>query len=100
MFHDPLDWGLIVSRRSFQLRAVFVSRSSFHAGQILCDIIQSDGIVGGPYVDPRTNQDPVELGFANPDLLWKSNFPRPRLGQGGFKVAFQGIYQVGFLPLM
>lgn len=73
MFHDPLDWGLDC--------------------QILCDIIQSDGIVGGPYVDPRTNQDPVELVFCNPDLLWKSNFPRPRLGQGGFKVAFQGIYQ-------
>ncbi|KAF9453937.1 HAD-superfamily hydrolase [Macrolepiota fuliginosa MF-IS2] len=72
VFHDPRDWALDC--------------------QILCDIIQSDGIVGGPYVDPKKNQDPVELVFCNPDLLWKSEFPRPRLGQGGFKAAFQGVY--------
>jgi hypothetical protein len=67
------------------------------SGQILCDIVQSNGIVGGPYVDPKTNKNPVKLVFCNPDLLWKSDFPRPRIGQGGFKVAFQGVYEVCLL---
>ncbi|KAJ3568445.1 hypothetical protein NP233_g5708 [Leucocoprinus birnbaumii] len=73
VFHDPRDWALDC--------------------QVLCDIIQSDGIVGGPYINPKTSSNPVELVFCNPDLLWKSDFPRPRLGQGGFKAAFQGVYQ-------
>ncbi|KAF5351899.1 hypothetical protein D9756_007478 [Leucocoprinus leucothites] len=73
VFHDPRDWALDC--------------------QILCDIIQSGGVVGGPHIDPMKNPDPVELVFCNPDLLWKSDFPRPRLGQGGFKAAFQGVYQ-------
>lgn len=67
------------------------------SGQILCDIIQSNGIIGGPYIDPKTNHDPIELVFCNPDLLWKSDFARPRLGQGGFKASFQGVYQVRLL---
>ncbi|XP_006460901.1 hypothetical protein AGABI2DRAFT_204203 [Agaricus bisporus var. bisporus H97] len=73
VFHDPRDWALDC--------------------QILCDIIQSNGIIGGPYIDPKTNHDPIELVFCNPDLLWKSDFARPRLGQGGFKASFQGVYQ-------
>ena len=62
--------------------------------QILCDLIQSSGIIGGPYVSPEERTTPpVELVFCNPDLLWRSGFPRPRLGQGAFKEAFQAVYK-------
>ncbi|KAI9442660.1 HAD-like domain-containing protein [Lactarius indigo] len=36
---------------------------------------------------------PVELVFCNPDLQWRSEFPRPRLGQGAFREAFQAVHQ-------
>lgn len=66
--------------------------------QILCDVIQSGGIIGGPYVDPRDkNYKPVDLIFCNPDLIWKTDFPNSRLGQGGFKEAFKGVYKVNLL---
>jgi len=62
--------------------------------QILCDLIQSNGIVGGPYVSPEERTTaPVELVFCNPDLLWRSDFPRPRFGQGAFREAFQAVYK-------
>ncbi|KAL0579756.1 hypothetical protein V5O48_002250 [Marasmius crinis-equi] len=69
VFHDPRNWGTDI--------------------QIMLDIIQSGGIIGNPYVDPKTS--PVEIIFCNPDLLWKSDFPRPRLGQGAFKESFQAV---------
>ena len=35
--------------------------------------------------------------FCNPDLIWKSEFDRPRLGQGAFKESFLAVYQVFIL---
>ncbi|GJE96802.1 HAD-superfamily hydrolase [Phanerochaete sordida] len=70
VFHDPRNWALDV--------------------QVLCDIILSGGIVGGPYHEPAV---PVELVFCNPDLIWRSDFDRPRLGQGAFREAFQAVYR-------
>ncbi|KAG6857775.1 hypothetical protein H0H87_004191 [Tephrocybe sp. NHM501043] len=62
--------------------------------QVLCDIIQSNGLIGGPYVPLNERSDePVEVVFCNPDLLWRSDFARPRLGQGAFKEAFQAVYK-------
>lgn len=63
--------------------------------QVLCDVIQSSGIIGGPYVPfEQRIVNPIEVVFCNPDLLWRSDFERPRLGQGGFKEAFQAVYKV------
>lgn len=59
----------------------------------MCDVIQSGGVVGGPYLGDRT-RTAVDLVFCNPDLIWKSDFDRPRLGQGAFKEAFQGVFKV------
>ncbi|TBU38601.1 HAD hydrolase [Dichomitus squalens] len=78
VFHDPRNWSLDI--------------------QVILDVIRSRGIVGGPYLDPSptSNQQslpPVELVLCNPDLLWKSDFPQPRLGQGAFREAFQAVYQ-------
>ncbi|KZT72148.1 HAD-superfamily hydrolase [Daedalea quercina L-15889] len=82
VFHDPRNWALDI--------------------QILCDVFQSGGIIGGPYASGRTvggskeqaiGQQHPELVFCNPDLLWKATFERPRLGQGGFRIAFQAVYK-------
>ncbi|KAF8200742.1 HAD-like domain-containing protein [Pholiota molesta] len=73
VYHDPRNWALDV--------------------QVICDVIQSAGIIGGPYKAISEQETPVELIFCNPDLLWKSDFDRPRIGQGGFRVAFQAIYR-------
>jgi len=71
VFHDPRNWALDV--------------------QVICDVILSGGIIGGPFVHPNERPE-LELVFCNPDLLWRSDFSRPRLGQGAFKEAFQAVY--------
>ncbi|KAF7321495.1 hypothetical protein MKEN_00670300 [Mycena kentingensis (nom. inval.)] len=73
VYHDPRNWALDI--------------------QVICDVIQSEGRIGGPYVPVKDQKHPVELVFCNPDLIWKSEFDRPRLGQGGFKAAFQGVFK-------
>lgn len=55
--------------------------------------------MGGPYLPDHTRKA-VDLVFCNPDLVWKSDFDRPRLGQGAFKVAFQAVYKVTALNLL
>jgi len=73
VFHDPRNWAADI--------------------QIACDVIQSGGLVGGPHIPINQQQNPVELVFCNPDLIWRSDFNLPRLGQGAFKVAFQAVFQ-------
>ncbi|CDO77700.1 hypothetical protein BN946_scf184969.g51 [Trametes cinnabarina] len=91
VFHDPRNWSLDI--------------------QIVIDLIRARGIIGGRYLDtpPPAEQQPlphhrssngieasevpIELVFCNPDLLWKSDFPQPRLGQGAFREAFQAVYK-------
>jgi ribonucleotide monophosphatase NagD (HAD superfamily) len=72
VFHDPRNWGLDI--------------------QVICDIILSGGTVGAPY--QRKHDTTVELVFCNPDLIWRNDFPRPRLGQGAFAKAFQAVFKV------
>ncbi|KDR75303.1 hypothetical protein GALMADRAFT_249318 [Galerina marginata CBS 339.88] len=73
VYHDPRNWALDV--------------------QIACDVIQSAGIIGGPYQPLDKQKDPVKLVFCNPDLVWRSDFNRPRIGQGAFKQAFQAVFK-------
>lgn len=72
VFHDPRNWALDI--------------------QVMCDVIQSGGIVGGPYVS-KCARKPVDLVFCNPDLVWRSDFEHPRTGQGTFKEAFQAVFK-------
>jgi ribonucleotide monophosphatase NagD (HAD superfamily) len=74
VFHDPRQWAIDI--------------------QVMCDILQSGGIVNGPYVSLDKHTDHVELVFCNPDLTWRSDFEKPRLGQGAFITAFQAVYMV------
>ncbi|KAG1742113.1 HAD-like domain-containing protein [Suillus lakei] len=70
VFHDPRNWALDT--------------------QIMCDVIL--GIIGGSHASNHTRK-PVDLVFCNPDLIWQSDFEAPRIGQGGFRVAFQAVFQ-------
>ncbi|KAJ3787292.1 HAD-like domain-containing protein [Lentinula aff. detonsa] len=70
--HDPRNWGVDV--------------------QIMCDVLRSGGLLEGPYVD--ATKQTIQVVFCNPDLIWKSDFPRPRLGQGAFKASFQAVYKM------
>ncbi|KAJ7497059.1 HAD-like domain-containing protein [Mycena latifolia] len=71
VFHDPRNWALDI--------------------QVICDVLQSGGVIGGPYLENQIK--PVELVLCNPDLIWRSDFERPRLGQGAFKEAFQAVFK-------
>lgn len=35
----------------------------------------------------------VPVYFSNPDLLWATDFPAPRFGQGAFAAALRTLYQ-------
>ncbi|KAF8499592.1 HAD-like domain-containing protein [Russula emetica] len=71
VFHDPRNWALDI--------------------QVMTDVILSRGIINRSR--PIDGATPVELIFCNPDLLWRSEFPRPRLGQGAFREAFQAVFK-------
>jgi len=70
VFHDPRNWGVDI--------------------QVMCDLIQSGGVIGGPH---KHSNKPVELIFCNADLLWRSDFDQPRFGQGAFLAAFQAVFK-------
>ncbi|KAH8119510.1 HAD hydrolase [Phellopilus nigrolimitatus] len=78
VFHDPRNWALDI--------------------QVTCDILLNGGSVlpalAGPTASTLVpeNEGAVKLVFCNPDLLWRSDFPVPRLGQGGFRIAFEAVY--------
>ncbi|KAF8416056.1 HAD-superfamily subfamily IIA hydrolase [Tirmania nivea] len=68
VFHDPRDWGMNI--------------------QILLDLMIPR--LGG--VDTAGNPPPP-LIFSNPDLLFATAHPTPRLGQGAFRAALEGTYR-------
>lgn len=74
VFHDPRNWSLDI--------------------QVMCDVLQSGGVIGGPFLRPgQLKRRPVEVIFCNPDLIWRADFERPRLGQGAFKEASLAVFK-------
>lgn len=82
VFNDPRDWALDT--------------------QIILDLLLSQkGYLGS--ISPK-NDDPSlpnrgylqdgqpPLYYSNPDLLWAAEYHLPRLGQGGFREAFKGVW--------
>ena len=82
VFNDPRDWALDI--------------------QLIIDLLLSkSGIIGtlselnGSFSLPnrgyqQDGQPP--LYFSNPDLFWAAEFHLPRLGQGGFRKAVEGVW--------
>lgn len=71
VFNDPRDWALDL--------------------QVLLDITLSDEGRLGTRRDDNSIKPHVPIYFSNPDLIWANEYHLPRLGQGGFREAFQGI---------
>ncbi|KAI0656677.1 hypothetical protein C8Q70DRAFT_921283, partial [Cubamyces menziesii] len=103
-FIKPVDFSQI------PISAIFVFHDPRNRSldiQVIIDVSRAHGIIGGPYLDTPEYADqrgdgrlhgkdantPIELIFCNPDLLWESGFPQPRLGQGVFREALQAVYQ-------
>lgn len=82
VFNDPRDWALDI--------------------QLILDVLLSHkGILGtqspkngdGRLPNRGFQQDAQPpLYFSNPDLLWAAKYHLPRLGQGGFREALEGIW--------
>lgn len=82
VFNDPRDWAL-------------------DAHVILDLLMSSRGVIGtlshknnDPRLPNRGFQQDSQppLYFSNPDLWWAAEFHIPRLGQGGFREALEGIW--------
>jgi len=56
----------------------------------MCDILRGNGFLAQPRSSHSTTD--VEVIFCNPDLLWKNEWEGPRLGQGGFRKAWEGVW--------
>jgi HAD superfamily hydrolase (TIGR01456 family) len=82
VYNDPRDWGL--------------------DAQIMKDVLlSSNGILGT--LSPKNGDKSLPnngyqqdgqppIYFSNPDLLWAAKYHLPRLGQGGFREALEGIW--------
>lgn len=83
IFNDPRDWILDT--------------------QLILDLLLSrDGILGtisplnnSPSLPNRGYQQDGQppIYFSNPDLFWAAKYHLPRLGQGGFREAFEGVWK-------
>ncbi|KAK0251168.1 hypothetical protein LTS09_013677 [Friedmanniomyces endolithicus] len=83
VYNDPRDWGL-------------------DSTIILDLLLSSHGRLGtlspqngNPSLPNRGYQQDAQpaLYYSNPDLWWAASHPLPRLGQGGFRVAFAGLWE-------
>jgi len=82
VYSDPRDWGLDTT--------------------IIADLLLSrEGIMGtlsaknGDKTLPNNGyqqDNQPKLYFSNPDLWWAAKYHLPRLGQGGFREAFEGVW--------
>lgn len=82
IYNDPRDWALDT--------------------QIILDILLSHNGILGSYSKLNDNPDLPNRGFqqdgqpplyfSNPDLLWAAAYHLPRLGQGGFREALEGVW--------
>ncbi|KAJ5156077.1 hypothetical protein N7492_008880 [Penicillium capsulatum] len=82
VFNDPRDWAL-----DTQVIMDLLLSSQGHVGTLSAKNGQVDLPNHGYQQD---NQPP--LYFSNPDLWWAAAYPLPRLGQGGFREALEGVW--------
>ncbi len=82
VYNDPRDWAL--------------------DAQIILDVLLSSQGIMGTYSSKNNDRSLPNRGFlqdgqpplyySNPDLWWASGYHLPRLGQGGFREAFEGLW--------
>jgi len=82
VFHDSLDWGRdlqLITDLASSPRAVFGEQSARISPHASPDSV------------PPHKQVPIL--FSNPDLTYGTDFPVPRIGQGGFQESVAAVYQ-------
>lgn len=82
VFNDPRDWGLDT--------------------QVILDVLMSSQGLLGTQSETNGRTDLPNHGyqqdgqpplyFSNPDMWWAAAYPLPRLGQGGFREALEGVW--------
>eukprot|EP00616_Rhizochromulina_sp_CCMP1243_P010170 CAMPEP_0118991792 /NCGR_PEP_ID=MMETSP1173-20130426/52305_1 /TAXON_ID=1034831 /ORGANISM="Rhizochromulina marina cf, Strain CCMP1243" /LENGTH=220 /DNA_ID=CAMNT_0006942943 /DNA_START=23 /DNA_END=685 /DNA_ORIENTATION=- len=93
---NPFKWentAVDTSEESWEegLQAVLVFTDPGHffmALQIIIDVLLSSR-PGEKEFEADFN---IPIFFSNPDLLWKTQFPYGRFGQGAFRLALQSLY--------
>ncbi|CAD6592715.1 MAG: hypothetical protein ASARMPRED_006643 [Alectoria sarmentosa] len=82
VFSDPRDWAL-----DTQLVLDLLLSIGGHLGTLSTKN-------GDPNLPNRGYQQDgqPELYFSNPDLFWAASYHLPRLGQGGFQAALEGVF--------
>ena len=82
VYNDPRDWGLDAQI----IKDVLLSERG-----ILGTLSSKNGSTTLPNKGYQQDGQPT-LYFSNPDLLWAAKYHLPRLGQGGFREALEGIW--------
>jgi HAD superfamily hydrolase (TIGR01456 family) len=82
VYNDPRDWGLDAQI----IKDVLLSKQG-----ILGTLSPKNGDAGLKNRGYQQDGQPT-LFFSNPDLLWAAKYHLPRLGQGGFREALEGIW--------
>ena len=82
VYNDPRDWGLDAQI----IKDVLLSTRG-----ILGTLSSKNGNTSLPNKGYQQDGQPT-VYFSNPDLLWAAKYHLPRLGQGGFREALEGIW--------
>lgn len=82
VFNDPRDWAL-----DTQLVLDLLLSIGGHLGTLS----PRNGDANLPNRGYQQDGQP-ELYFSNPDLFWAASYHLPRLGQGGFQAALEGVF--------
>lgn len=82
VFNDPRDWAL-----DTQVIMDLLLSSQGH----MDTLSEKNGRVDLPNHGYQQDGQP-HLYFSNPDLWWAAAHPLPRLGQGGFREALEGVW--------
>lgn len=82
VYNDPRDWGL---------DAQVIMDVLLSSNGVLGTISEKNGQADLPNKGYQQDGQPP-LYFSNPDLWWAAAYPLPRLGQGGFREALEGVW--------
>lgn len=82
VFNDPRDWAL-----DTQLVLDLLLSIGGHLGTLST----KSGDLTLPNRGYQQDGQP-DLYFSNPDLFWAASYHLPRLGQGGFQAALEGVF--------
>ncbi|KAK3078385.1 hypothetical protein LTS18_007632, partial [Coniosporium uncinatum] len=82
VYNDPRDWGL----DSTVILDLLMSKQGILG--TLSDKNNNEGLPNRGYLQ----DDQPHLYYSNPDLWWAAKYHLPRLGQGGFRESFEGLW--------